>query len=63
MDTYPSEYFLDLDESNSSKDAIKVWIGSLHKIQLINKLYNWNIFAMDERRMVGMVYDWWIAPK
>jgi hypothetical protein len=63
MATNPSGYVLDLDESETPEDAIRVWVGSLHQIQLTNKLDNWNIFAMAERRMAGMVYDWWTAPE
>jgi hypothetical protein len=32
MATNPSGYVLDLDESETPEDAIRVWVGSLHQI-------------------------------
>lgn len=57
-----SGYVLDLDKSTNASDSIRVWIGALYHMQITAKLDNHSIFTLAEKRMTGIVYDWWMTP-
>eukprot|EP01018_Ginkgo_biloba_P011618 Gb_40222 [translate_table: standard] len=44
-------YVIDLDGSKNPVESIKVWIGSLQKIQLVSRLANQSVFALTEKNM------------
>lgn len=59
--TSASGYVLDLERSKNPAESIRIWIGYLYQMQSIPKLNNESIFYMAEKRMAGIVYDWWMA--
>lgn len=63
-DLFPSNssgYVLDLDRSKNPTESIRVWIGALYQMQVVSKLDNYSIFLLAEKRMVSIVYDWWMG--
>ena len=60
--TNSSGYVLDLDKSKNPTESIGVWIGALYQMQVVSRLDNISIFALAEKRMAGIVYDWWMGP-
>jgi len=56
-----SGYILDLDKSTNPAESIRAWIGALYQMQVVSKLDNFSIFMLAEKRMAGIVWDWWMS--
>lgn len=57
-----SGYVLDLDNSSNPGESIRIWIGASYQMQVTTKLDNVSIMVIVEKRMTGIVYDWWMGP-
>lgn len=60
--TNTSGYILDLDKSTNPGESIRIWIGALYQMHVTTKLDNVSILVLAEKRMAGIVYDWWRGP-
>ena len=60
--TNATGYVLEFDKSTNPAESIRAWIGALYKMQVVSRLDNISIFALAEKRMDGIVYDWWMVP-
>nr|AXB54821.1 polyprotein [Pinus nigra virus 1] len=56
-----SGYILDLDNSSNPGESIRIWIGALYQMQVTTKLDNISIMILAEKRMAGIVFDWWMG--